>query len=117
MVDPFPNSQFGALLRWDAVQFGLFDFDPATGTLLRDGTTVALGHRARQLLSVLARNSGEVVSKETLLDAAWPGQAVEESNLSVQIAALRPALGTEPTLLKVRMWPEAGIHAARCMAA
>lgn len=79
------------------MKFGAFDFDPATGTLVRDGAAVALGHRARQLLGVLAASSGEVVSKERLLDAAWPGQAVEESNLSVQIAALRKALGTAPT--------------------
>jgi len=31
-----------------------------------------------------------------LIEAAWPGQAVEESNLNVQIAALRRALGEEP---------------------
>jgi len=29
-------------------------------------------------------------------EAAWPGQIVEESNLTVQIAALRRALGSEP---------------------
>ena len=30
---------------------------------------------------------------DVLIDAAWPGQAVEDSNLTVQIAALRRALG------------------------
>ena len=36
------------------------------------------------------------VSKDTLLEAAWGGSVVEESNLAVQIAALRRALGEEP---------------------
>ena len=30
------------------------------------------------------------------MDAAWPGTAVEESNLSVQIALLRKLLGSSP---------------------
>jgi DNA-binding winged helix-turn-helix (wHTH) protein len=30
------------------------------------------------------------------MEAAWPGMVVEESNLSVQIAALRKLLGPSP---------------------
>jgi DNA-binding winged helix-turn-helix (wHTH) protein len=37
-----------------------------------------------------------VLTKAQLMDAAWPGMAVEESNLSVQIASLRKALGGAP---------------------
>ena len=33
------------------------------------------------------------VSKNSLFDAAWPGLAVEDSNLTVQIAALRRVFG------------------------
>jgi TolB-like protein len=36
------------------------------------------------------------VAKAQLMDAAWPGTAVEESNLSVQIAAVRKLLGASP---------------------
>ena len=42
------------------------------------------------------RRHGEVLTKAELLDAAWPGMAVEESNLSVQIASLRKLLGPAP---------------------
>jgi TolB-like protein/tetratricopeptide (TPR) repeat protein len=35
------------------------------------------------------------VSKDALIQAAWPGLAVEDSNLTVQIAALRRLLGEE----------------------
>lgn len=36
------------------------------------------------------------MSKDALIEAAWPGQVVEDSNLPVQIAALRRALGEAP---------------------
>src|SRR6266851_5770137 len=33
---------------------------------------------------------------DALIEAAWPGQAVEDSNLTVQIAAIRRVLGAAP---------------------
>ena len=41
-------------------------------------------------------SAGALVSKDALIEAAWPGLAIEESNLTVQIAALRRALGEVP---------------------
>ena len=35
------------------------------------------------------------MSKEALIEAAWPGLAIEDGNLTVQIAALRRVLGEE----------------------
>jgi TolB-like protein len=57
---------------------------------------VALGARALDLLRLLAQHSGEIVSKDELLAAAWLGSAVEESNLTVQISALRRVLNINP---------------------
>ena len=37
----------------------------------------------------LWRERGAPISKDKLMEARWPGLAVEESNLAVQIAALR----------------------------
>jgi class 3 adenylate cyclase/DNA-binding winged helix-turn-helix (wHTH) protein/tetratricopeptide (TPR) repeat protein len=65
-------------------------------TLFRDTEPVALSKRAVALLRVLIERAGAPVSKDTLIDAAWPGLAIEESNLTVQIAALRRALGEVP---------------------
>jgi DNA-binding winged helix-turn-helix (wHTH) protein len=76
--------------------FGPFLLNPESGTLLRDGEPVALGHRGILLLDALLTRPGEVVTKAELMDAAWSGMAVEESNLSVQIALLRKALGPSP---------------------
>lgn len=73
--------------------FGPFVLDPAAGTLLRDGEPVAIGYRALNLLAALVGRAGEILSKNELMDAGWPGTAVEEGNLTVQIAQLRKLLG------------------------
>jgi TolB-like protein/cytochrome c-type biogenesis protein CcmH/NrfG len=73
--------------------FGPFLLNPDNGTLLRRGEPVAVGRRGILLLEALLKRSGEIVTKAELIDAAWPDLAVEESNLSVQIALLRKALG------------------------
>lgn len=76
--------------------FGPFLLNPESGTLLRDGEPVAVGHRGILLLEAFLQRAGEVLTKTDLIDAAWSGMAVEESNLSVQIALLRKALGPSP---------------------
>jgi predicted ATPase/DNA-binding winged helix-turn-helix (wHTH) protein len=62
--------------------------------LVIDGHAVMVGSRAFDVLLVLAEHAGELVSKNELLDRVWPGVAVEENNLQVQISALRKLLGT-----------------------
>ncbi|TPJ36043.1 winged helix-turn-helix domain-containing protein [Mesorhizobium sp. B2-6-5] len=73
--------------------FGPFVLSPEAGTLLRQGVPVPVGYRALLLLIELVRHPGDVLAKTDLMDIAWPGTAVEESNLSVQIASLRKLLG------------------------
>jgi DNA-binding winged helix-turn-helix (wHTH) protein len=48
------------------------------------------------LLRMLIDRAGAPVTKDALINAAWPGLAVEDSNLTVQIAALRRALREVP---------------------
>jgi TolB-like protein len=73
--------------------FGPFVLDPDAGTLLRGDEPVAIGHRGVRLLAALVGCSGDILTKPELMDAAWPGMAVEEGNLTVQIAQLRKLLG------------------------
>jgi DNA-binding winged helix-turn-helix (wHTH) protein len=80
----------------DTYEFGPFRLDTCSGILLHGSEPVVLGHRAVALLRALVQRPGALVSKDALIEAAWPGQAVEDSNLPVQIAALRRALGTAP---------------------
>jgi DNA-binding winged helix-turn-helix (wHTH) protein len=76
--------------------FGPFRLDSEAAILFRRGEPVALGPRAVGLLRVLVERSGVPVSKDTLMETAWTGLAVEESNLPVQIAALRRVLSEAP---------------------
>jgi DNA-binding winged helix-turn-helix (wHTH) protein len=73
--------------------FGPFVLNPESGTLLRQGLPVPVGYRGILLLAALLKKPGEVVTKSALLDAAWQGMAVEEGNLTVQVASLRKLLG------------------------
>ena len=50
---------------------------------------VAVGSRGLDVLGVLVARAGEVVSKDEIIAAVWPGTVVEDSNLTVQISALR----------------------------
>jgi DNA-binding winged helix-turn-helix (wHTH) protein/predicted ATPase len=75
---------------------GSFRLDTQSDLLFRGSEPVALGRRAVALLRALVERPGAVVSKAALIEAVWPDQAVEESNLTVQIAALRRALGEAP---------------------
>lgn len=74
--------------------FGPFVLDPSAGTLLENDLLVAASYRGLKLLAALVARPGDILSKAKLLDAAWPGLAVEEGNLTVQIAQLRKLLGT-----------------------
>src|SRR5579871_3864185 len=75
---------------------GPFRLDVDENVLLRGPEPAALGRRGVALLHTLILQPGTLVSKQALMDAVWGEQAVEESNLTVQIAALRRALGDEP---------------------
>lgn len=70
-----------------------FDLRPESREVIVDGAPVPLGARAFDVLAYLDTHRERVVSKAELLDAVWGGLAVEEGNLSVQISALRKALG------------------------
>jgi TolB-like protein len=69
--------------------FGLFRLDADAGILFHGAEPLQLGRRAVALLALLAQRAGAPVSKEALVEAAWPGLAIEDSNLTVQIAAVR----------------------------
>jgi TolB-like protein len=70
-------------------EFGPFRLDGDAGILFRGAEPIVLGQRAVALLRLLLQRAGAPVSKDALIEAAWPGLAIEDSNLTVQIAALR----------------------------
>jgi predicted ATPase/DNA-binding winged helix-turn-helix (wHTH) protein len=69
--------------------FADFELDTPKRRLLKNGQPVTLNPKALDLLAVLVKRSGQVVSKEELLETVWENQFVEENNLTVHISALR----------------------------
>jgi DNA-binding winged helix-turn-helix (wHTH) protein/Flp pilus assembly protein TadD len=78
------------------VEFGPFRLDAAKRVLWRDGRIVPLPPKALDLLAALVEQRGDVVTKDELLKRVWPDTFVEEANLSVNVSALRKALGEGP---------------------
>ena len=76
-------------------RFDRFEILPAARQLLEDGAVVNPGARAFDLLHCLVENSHRIVTKDELIDRAWPGLVVTENNLSVQVSALRRLLGPQ----------------------
>ena len=75
------------------IDFGPFQFDVNTETLFREGALVPLGPRGAALLAALLKAEGTIVPKQMLIEHAWRGTIVEETNLPVQIGMLRKVLG------------------------
>lgn len=77
-------------------QFGDYILNPSAMSLRRGEDLVRLPPKAFDTLAVLVRQRGEVVTKQQLLDAVWPGTFVEESNLAQNVFLLRKKLGQAP---------------------
>lgn len=73
--------------------FGEFSFETDKNILLKSEKIVSLPPKTCELLGVLIKNAGRILSKEELMDTVWQDVFVEESNLSHHIAALRKGLG------------------------
>jgi DNA-binding winged helix-turn-helix (wHTH) protein/TolB-like protein/Tfp pilus assembly protein PilF len=76
-------------------EFGEFVLSPQERLLLCGEEPVHLTGKAFDLLVALVRRSGHLVDKDDLLREVWPNTLVEEVNLTVNISALRKALGRE----------------------
>ena len=81
----------------ESSMFEGFRLDRRAGVLLRRDergvfAPVAIGSRALDILGVLVERPGDVVSRAEIIETVWPGTAVEDSNLNVQVAALRRIL-------------------------
>jgi TolB-like protein/DNA-binding winged helix-turn-helix (wHTH) protein/Tfp pilus assembly protein PilF len=79
--------------------FGRWRLSLGSRRLLADGTPVALGGRAFDVLLALVEARGDIVTKEALMRRVWPGTIIEDNNLQVQISALRKVLGRDADLL------------------
>lgn len=76
----------------EEIRFGPFCLLPGRAVLLRNEEPVRLGSRAAEILVLLARNAGKLVTKAEIINEVWPDTIVVEANLSVHMSALRRAL-------------------------
>ena len=76
-------------------------FDPARGVLRAgDGTDVTLRPKTAQVLLHLAQRGGQVVARQDLIEAVWPGIYVTENGLTQCVADIRRALGQDEARLQ-----------------
>ncbi|MFC3716919.1 winged helix-turn-helix domain-containing protein [Luteimonas soli] len=77
------------LYRW---RFGAVEFDEARHELRVAGLPVEIEHRPLQVLALLLRHVGEVVTKEELFDQVWAGRITVDHVLATAVGKLRRAL-------------------------
>jgi DNA-binding winged helix-turn-helix (wHTH) protein/TolB-like protein/cytochrome c-type biogenesis protein CcmH/NrfG len=86
-----------------ALQIGEWRVAPELNQISRAGQIVRLEPKAIELLNFLAQRAGDVVSREELLAALWPGVIVGDNALTQAVTKLRKALGDtarEPTYIE-----------------
>lgn len=81
----------GSLFRW---RFGNVEFDEARRELRISGLPVEMEHKPLEVLSLLLRHAGEVVTKEELFETVWAGRITVDHVLSTAVGKLRKALDT-----------------------
>jgi adenylate cyclase len=79
----------------NALTVGQWHVDPAGNQLSRNGESTRLEPKAIEVLVYLARRAGQVVGREELLSAVWPGVIVGDDALTQAIIKLRKALGDD----------------------
>jgi len=85
------NSVYGA---------GRWQVDLHRRELRADGFQVPVGTRAFEIIEVLVRSAGKLVTKDDLMRAVWPGAIVEDATLWVHISAIRKAFGSDRAMIK-----------------
>ena len=79
----------------DVFRFGEFRLEISERRLTQEGKVVRLSPKAHDVLVVLLRHAGRLVTKDALLSQVWPDAVVEEGILTVHISALRKAFGDD----------------------
>ena len=73
--------------------FASFRLDPGNACVWRGAEMLSLTPKAFAVLQYLVAHPGQLVTKEVLLSAIWPGMTVSEAVLKVCLSEIRKALG------------------------
>jgi TolB-like protein/Tfp pilus assembly protein PilF len=88
-----PSTLLGAVVR-----FGVFEFHPKSGELYKQGRRVRLSGQPAQMLALLLQRPGDMIRREELQKALWPGgmHVNFDQGLNAAMKRLRHALGDSP---------------------
>jgi DNA-binding winged helix-turn-helix (wHTH) protein/serine/threonine protein kinase len=75
--------------------FDAYLFDEARWILSADSRPIEIEAKPLEILRLLLRAAGEVVTREELLDAVWPDVTVTEASLATAVSKLRKAIGDQ----------------------
>lgn len=81
-----------SLYRW---RFGSIEFDESRRELRVAGLPVEMEHKPLEVLSLLLRHAGEVVTKDELFETVWAGRVTVDNVLSTAVGKLRKALDAD----------------------
>src|SRR5262245_31220010 len=77
------------------ISFGPFRLDLANECLWQGTRAISLRPKPFAVLKLLVENSGQLVTKQQVLDAVWPGTFVSDAVLKDSIRQLREAFGDD----------------------
>jgi DNA-binding winged helix-turn-helix (wHTH) protein len=78
----------------EQLRFGVFEADLRTGELTKSGKRLTLQDQPFQLLALLLKKPGELVTREELRSRLWPATTVDfDHGLNKAISKIREALG------------------------
>jgi TolB-like protein/class 3 adenylate cyclase len=83
------------------IRFGDYEIDTAMFELRHLGNRIPMEPQAFDILALLARNPGRIVSKDEIFKAIWNDRIVSDAALSSQIKAARRAVGDSGSEQKV----------------
>ena len=92
---PGVDDDSGAVVHGARWQFGPYELNEKRGELRRDGVLVKIETKPLNLLMLFVRHPGELITKNDLINALWPGGIASDAMLGGCVARLRTALGDD----------------------
>jgi len=90
------------------IRFSDVTYSFEDGSIIRDdGTNMDLRPQSIEVLGILARNAGDIVSKDTLIANVWPGLNVTDDSLVQCISDIRRAIGEDGHMI-IKTIPKKG---------
>jgi predicted ATPase/DNA-binding winged helix-turn-helix (wHTH) protein len=97
---PPESSTRGTLESLRIYVCGEWEIDCARREVRARGAAIPLGGRAFDVVEMLVKSGGELVTKDELMARVWSRVVVEENTLHFHISAIRKALGRDRVMLK-----------------